>query len=91
MEDQVTAVALAELQGITQDLLAVLTAAGYRTLGDILDLEAEQIRAIAGMTPEMGERLSALIDELTMTDEDEAKEASAGGAGGAGATESAPS
>jgi N utilization substance protein A len=73
-DEAVTAVALTELSGITQDLLAVLTAANYRTLGDILDLEQEEIRAIAGMTPEMGDRLIALIDELTMADgEGEAK------------------
>jgi N utilization substance protein A len=63
------AVALAELEGITQDLLAVLTAAGHNTLGDIIDLEADEIKAIAGMTDEMAARLVALIDELTMGDE----------------------
>jgi len=73
-EDQVTQVALAELQGITQDLLAVLTSAGYSKLGDILDLEADQVKAIAGMTPEMAEKLISLIDELTTTDEDESKD-----------------
>ncbi len=62
-------VPLAELGGITQDLLAVLTAAGYRTFNDVLDLERSDIGAIAGMTQEMTERLVTLIDELTTTDE----------------------
>ncbi len=84
-EDDAAAVAvdLAELEGITQDLLAVLTAAEYKTLGDILDLEPEEIKAIPGITPEMAERLGALLDELTTTDEADAKQ-SAGGATEAG-------
>jgi N utilization substance protein A len=49
--------------------LAVLDGAGYRTFSDILDLEPEEVRAIPGMAPEMGDRLLALIDELTTTDE----------------------
>jgi len=73
-QEAAAAVALAELQGITQDLLAVLTAAGKNTLNDIIDLEGDEIRAIPGMTPEMADRLVALIDELTTTDGDEAKE-----------------
>jgi len=70
-EEDVAAIALTELQGITQDLLAVLTTAGYRTFADILDLESEEIRAIPGMTEEMAARLVALIDELTTTDDSE--------------------
>jgi N utilization substance protein A len=68
-EDDVARVPLAELQGITQDLLAVLTTAGYRTFADILDLETEEIRSIAGMTPDMADRLVQLINELTTEDE----------------------
>ena len=67
--EDVAAVPLAELGGITQDLLAVLDGAGYRTFSDILDLEPEEVRSIPGMAPEMAERLLALIDELTTTDE----------------------
>src|SRR5512144_807752 len=48
-EEDVAAVPLAELQGITQDLLAVLTAVGYRTFNDVLDLEADELRGIPGM------------------------------------------
>jgi hypothetical protein len=68
----VAAVPLAELGGISQDLLAVLDGAGYRTFSDILDLEPEEVRAIPGMAPEMADRLLTLIDELTTTDAPEA-------------------
>jgi N utilization substance protein A len=67
--EDVAAVPLAELGGITQDLLAVLDGAGYKTFSDILDLEPEDVRAIPGMAPEMADRVLALIDELTTTDE----------------------
>jgi N utilization substance protein A len=70
-EEDVAKVPLAELQGITQDLLAVLTGGGYRTFSDILDLEDDDIKAIPGMTEEMAARLASLIDELTTTDEAE--------------------
>ncbi len=66
--EDVAAVALAELGGIAQDLLAVLDGAGYKTFSDILDLEPEEVRAIPGMAPEMADRLLTLIDELTTTD-----------------------
>jgi N utilization substance protein A len=70
-EEDVAAVSLTELQGITQDLLAVLTAAGYRTFSDILDLETEEIKGIPGMTADMAARLVSLIEELTTTDDGE--------------------
>jgi transcription termination/antitermination protein NusA len=73
-EEDAAAVSLAELQGITQDLLAVLTAVGYRTFNDVLDLEADEIRAVPGMTEEMATRLLALIDELTTPEEAERAE-----------------
>ncbi|MDO8665361.1 MAG: transcription termination factor NusA [Gemmatimonadales bacterium] len=82
-------VPLAELSGLTQDLLAVLTAAGYRTFNDILDLEKSDIGAIPGITPEMTERIAALIDELTTTDE--ASDAKASPEGDAPAPDDAPS
>ena len=80
-EAEAASVELAELQGITQDLLAVLTTAGYRTLNDIIDLEDDAIKGLPGMTPEMSERLISLIDELTTTDEGDAKERAGGAAG----------
>jgi len=82
--EDVAAVPLAELGGITQDLLAVLDAAGYKTFSDILDLEPEEVRAIPGMAPELADRLLTLIDELTTTD------APDGGRAGNNASEAPP-
>ena len=76
-EEAAADVELAELQGITQDLLAVLTAAGRKKLRDIIDLEADEIKSLPGMTDDMASRLIALIDELTMGDETEGAPASA--------------
>ena len=77
-EEDAAAVPLAELQGITQDLLAVLTAVGYRTFNDVLDLEADEIKGIPGMTEDMAKRLLALIDELTTPEEAERGEPAEG-------------
>ena len=73
--EDVASVQLAELGGITQDLLAVLDGAGYKTFSDILDLEPDEVRAIPGMAPEMADRLLTLIDELTTTDAPDANRA----------------
>jgi len=67
--EDVAAIQLAELEGVTPELLAVLTGAGYKTLNDIIDLDPEEIGAIPGVTGDMAARLVALIDELT-TDEE---------------------
>jgi N utilization substance protein A len=88
--EDVAAVPLAELGGITQDLLAVLDGAGYKTFSDILDLEPEEVRAIPGMAPEMADRVLALIDELTTTDEAGAAGQTAREVPGAPAAEAGP-
>ena len=77
--EDVADIKLAELGGLTPDLLAVLDAAGYRTFTDILDLEREEIGKIPGMAPEMTERLVALIDELSTEDEGENQKPAEGG------------
>jgi len=77
--EDVADVTLVELGGLTPDLLAVLDAAGYRTFSDLLDLEREEIGKIPGMTPEMTERLVALIDELSTEDEGENQKPAEGG------------
>jgi transcription termination/antitermination protein NusA len=70
-EDESSAqVPLAELAGLTPELVALLGSAGYNTLGDILDLEREDIQRVPGMTPEAAEQLMAVMAELT-TDEGE--------------------
>jgi len=77
--EDVADIKLAELGGLTPDLLAVLDAAGYRTFTDLLDLESEEIGKIPGMAPEMTERLVALIDELSTEDEGEDQKPAEGG------------
>ena len=70
-EDESSAqVPLAELGGLTPELVAILGSAGYNTLGDILDLEREDIQRVPGMTPEAAEQVMAVMAELT-TDEGE--------------------
>jgi N utilization substance protein A len=70
-EDETSArVPLAELGGLTPELVAILGSAGYNTLGDLLDLEREDIQRVPGMTPEAAEQVMAVMAEL-MTDEGE--------------------
>ena len=70
-EDETSArVPLAELGGLTPELVAILGSAGYNTLGDLLDLEREDVQRVPGMTPEAAEQVMAVMAELT-TDEGE--------------------
>lgn len=59
---------LAELQGLSPELLAFLNGAGYQTLRDVLDLDREDIERIPGMTPERAEQLMAFLTALTTED-----------------------
>src|SRR5512146_127334 len=72
-EEVVSHVTLTELKGLSPELIALLNGAGYRELGDILDLDREDIAKIPGMTPETTDQLLAFLAELT--DEDGAEEA----------------
>jgi len=64
-EEQVTHVALKELKGLPGDLVAVLEAGGVVELSDLLDLEADELRNIPGLSPEQLEVLLAFISDLT--------------------------
>lgn len=61
-------VPLTELSGLTPELLAILNAAGYATLADVIDLEREDIEKIPGMTPERAEQFMGFLAELTTED-----------------------
>jgi len=61
-------VPLTELQGLSPELLAILNAAGYQTLADVLDLEREDIEKIPGMTPERAEQFMVFLSDLTTED-----------------------
>jgi transcription termination/antitermination protein NusA len=68
-EDEVgMQVPLTELQGLSPELLAILNAAGYQTLADVIDLEREDVEKVAGMTPERAEQFLAFLTELTTED-----------------------
>jgi len=84
-EEAATKVALRELKGLPAELVNVLEQAGHRTLQDILEFEREDVDKIAGMTPELAEKLMAFLNE--MTEEGGEEEAPAEpAAGDAGAT-----
>ncbi|MGH7349918.1 MAG: transcription termination factor NusA, partial [Candidatus Rokuibacteriota bacterium] len=63
-DEQATRVALSEMKGLDAELVAVLERSGKKTLQDILDLEREDIEGMAGMTPELGDKLLAFLNEL---------------------------
>ncbi len=64
-DDPATKVALRELKGLPVELVDVLAQAGHKTLQDILDLEREDVDKIAGMTPELADKLMAFLTEMT--------------------------
>lgn len=64
-EEQVTHVALKELEGLPAEVVAVLEAAGIVELNDLLDLEAEELRHVPDLSPEQLEVLQAFIGDLT--------------------------
>ena len=72
-EEVASHVTLTELKGLPPELIALLNGAGYRELGDILDLDREDIAKIPGMTPETTDQLLAFLSELT--DEDSTEDA----------------
>ena len=48
--------------------VAILEAAGYKTLNDIIDLEREDYLRLPGITPSEADRVIAIVDELTTDD-----------------------
>src|SRR5881409_2384273 len=84
-EEAATKVALRELKGLPAELVNVLEQAGHRTLQDILEFEREDVDKIAGMTPELAEKLMAFLNEMTEEggEEEAPAEPAAGDAGAA--------
>ena len=83
-EEATTNVALRELKGLPVELVDVLAQAGHKTLQDVLDLEREDVDKIAGMTPELADKLMAFLNEMTEKGgEDEPEPGPAGAPGGA--------
>ncbi|MBL0179164.1 MAG: transcription termination factor NusA [Gemmatimonadetes bacterium] len=64
-EEAETRVPLAQLEGLSPELVAILDQAGYTTLNDVIDLEAEDIAKIPGMTGGTAEELLRFVTDLT--------------------------
>jgi len=73
-DDDTPRVPLAQLEGVSAELVAILDAAGYTALNDVLDLEPEEIAKIPGMTSGTAEELVRFLAELT-EEEDEIEDA----------------
>jgi transcription termination/antitermination protein NusA len=69
-EEPETRVPLSQLEGLSPELVAILDQAGYTTLKDVIDLEADEIARIAGMTPATTEELIRFVGELTEEEPD---------------------
>src|SRR4051812_29575322 len=61
-------VSLGVIEGMPPATVAILEAAGYKTLNDIIDLERDDYLRLPGITPNEADRVIAIVDELT-TDE----------------------
>jgi N utilization substance protein A len=72
-EEQVARVSLAELKGLSPELVAVLEQAGKKTLQDVFDLERDEVLAIPGITPELADKLMAFLTEMTEEGEEDAE------------------
>lgn len=64
-DDSVVRVSLAQLDGLTSQLVSTLGEAGYSTLNDVIDLEQEEINSIPGMSPELVDQLTRFLADLT--------------------------
>ncbi|HUF27549.1 MAG TPA: transcription termination factor NusA [Gemmatimonadaceae bacterium] len=65
LPDEVPDVPLSELGDMPPATVAVLEAAGYRTLNDILDLDREDFLKLPGIAPQEADRIMSLLNELT--------------------------
>jgi len=63
--EEIADVSLADIDGIPPATVAVLEAAGYRTLNDIIDLEREDYLRLPGIAPNEADRVMAIMEELT--------------------------
>ncbi|MES2123792.1 MAG: transcription termination factor NusA [Gemmatimonadota bacterium] len=64
-EDPEARVPLAQLEGLSPELVAVLDQAGFSALNDVIDLEADDIERIPGMSAGTSEELLKFLAELT--------------------------
>ncbi len=62
---------LNQVPGVTPEAVAALSAAGYRTFEDIINLEREDLLGIAGIDDATVDVLMRMIDELTVEVDEE--------------------
>ena len=70
-EDETPRVPLAQLDGLSPELVAILDQAGFTTLNDVIDLEPEEIAKIPGMTQGTADELVRFLGELVEDEPDE--------------------
>jgi N utilization substance protein A len=63
-EDVASQVPLREMEGLSPELVTVLSEAGHRLLNDVLDFERDDMLKITGMTPELTDQLLRFLQEL---------------------------
>ncbi|HJR52502.1 MAG TPA: helix-hairpin-helix domain-containing protein, partial [Gemmatimonadota bacterium] len=63
--------ALSQVPGVTPEAVAVLSAAGYHTFEDIINLERQDLLGIAGIDDATVDVLMRMIDELTVEVDEE--------------------
>jgi N utilization substance protein A len=63
--DTAADVALSEIQGLSTATVAVLEAAGLRSLNDIIDLDRDDFLKLPGIAPEEADRIMSMLGELT--------------------------
>jgi N utilization substance protein A len=63
-EDVVSRVPLAEMEGLSPELIKVLGDAGYGMLSDVLDLERDDMLKIAGVSPDLADQLLKFLSDL---------------------------
>lgn len=64
-DEGVEDVVLADLKGLPAEMVTTLAAKGLTRLGDVLDLEPEEVRAIPDLSEEHADTLVAFLSELT--------------------------
>ncbi len=82
--EEIADVNLTDIEGMPPATVAILEAAGYRTLNDIIDLEREDYLRLTGITTSEVERVLAIVEELTT--EEGPSDGEEGGTGSAGNT-----
>ncbi len=61
-------ISLGALEGMPPPSVAILEAAGYKTMNDFIDLEREDYLRLPGIAPSEADRVIAIVDELTTDD-----------------------